>query len=269
MLGMGLRSAHYHFLAQKPKTKINWFEAISENYIDTHGRPRKILEMIRKNYQVALHGVSMSIASASGLDEDYLKRLRILVDEIEPFIVSDHLCWTGLKDHNIHDLLPFPYNQESLKIVLNNIDKAQNYLGRNILLENISSYMMFLSSEMSEYEFMSEIAKKSGAKILLDINNVFVSATNLKLDPKKCLQQIHPDLVGQIHLAGFTDKGDYLFDTHSKPVFPEVWQLFSDYIKSAPNIPFMIEWDDDIPEFSRLEEEALKAKKIWDLHHAK
>lgn len=267
MVGLGLRSAHYEFLQDSPKTQIKWFEAVSENYIDTHGRPRAILELVRKNYPVALHGVSLAIASAEGLNEDYLLRLRKLADEIEPFIISDHLCWTGLKDNNIHDLLPFPYNQDSLKIVLDNIDRAQNILGRQLLIENISSYMMFSISDMTEFEFIAEIAQRSGAQVLLDINNIFVSSSNLKLDAKKCLDTIPAHLVGQIHLAGFTDMGEFLFDTHSKPVCSEVWQLFSYFIEKSPNVPFMIEWDDDIPEFFRAQEEALKAKKIWDHHH--
>lgn len=268
MIGLGLRSQHYEYLENSPKTQVKWFEALTENYIDTHGRPRAILELVRKDYQIALHGVSLSIASAEGLDENYLLRLRKLADEIEPFIISDHLCWTGLKDSNTHELLPFPYNKESLTVVLNNIDRAQNILGRQLLLENISSYMAFSDSDMTEFEFIAEIAKHSGSQILLDINNIFVSSTNLKLDAKKCLDTIPANLVGQVHLAGFTDAGEFLFDTHSKPVSSDVWQLFSDFIKKSPNVPFMIEWDEDIPEFLRVEEEALKAKTIWDLHHA-
>jgi uncharacterized protein (UPF0276 family) len=267
MVGLGLRSVHYPYLRGSPKTKMKWFEAISENYMDTHGKPRAMLDLIRSNYHVALHGVSLSIASAEGLNERYLGRLRQLVDEIQPFIVSDHLCWTGTTNENTHDLLPFPYHQDSLNIVLDNVDLAQNRLGRTILLENISSYMRFLSSEMTEFEFITHIAQKSGAKILLDINNVFVTAKNLNLDAKKCLDSINPDLVGQIHLAGFSDTGEFLFDTHSKPVYPDVWDLFSYFIKKCPNVPFMIEWDDDIPDFLIVEEEALKAKNIWDLHH--
>lgn len=269
MVGVGLRSAHYQFLEQARSSHINWFEALTENYLDTHGRPRQILETIRSNYPVALHGVSMSLASANGLDERYLKRLRAFIQEIEPFLISDHLCWTGTQDNNLHDLLPFPYNDDSKQVVLANIDFAQNMLGRNLLLENVSSYMKFSDSDRTEFEFISEIAKVSGAKILLDINNVYVSAKNLNLDPKQCIDAIPPELVGQIHLAGFTDAGDFLFDTHSTPVCPEVWELFSYFIQRAPNTPFMIEWDGDVPEFSRLEQEALKAKEIWNHHHAK
>lgn len=269
MVGVGLRSTHYGYLETSPRTKIDWFEALTENYLDTGGRPRDILKLVRSNYPVALHGVSMSIASAEGLDVRYLERLRKLIEEIEPFLVSDHLCWTGTKGHNLHDLLPFPYNAESLKVVLDNVDLAQNKLGRAMLLENVSSYMKFLESDRTEFDFITEVAKRSGAKILLDINNVYVSAINLGLDPKKCLDIVAPDLVGQIHLAGFTDMGEFLFDTHSRPVYEEVWQLFSHFISLAPNVPFMIEWDADVPDFLRLEEEALKAKQIWDSHHAK
>lgn len=269
MVGVGLRSAHYPHLEASKRTQINWFEAVSENYMDTHGHPRKMLEMVRSKYPVALHGVSMSLASADGLDQNYLERLRNLITEIEPFIVSDHLCWTGTRDNNLHDLLPFPYNSESKQTVLANIDAAQNTLKRNILIENVSSYMKFHESDRTEYEFIAEIARVSGAKILLDINNVYVSATNLNLDPIQCIDAIAPDLVGQIHLAGFTDTGSFFFDTHSKPVYPEVWELFSYFIQKAPTVPFMIEWDGDVPEFARLEQEALTAKAIWDQHHAK
>jgi uncharacterized protein len=267
-IGVGLRSAHYPYLENSPQTKIDWFEALTENYLDTHGRPRKILEMVRSKYPVALHGVSMSLASAEGLDLIYLDRLRQLTDAIEPFLVSDHLCWTGLKGHNVHDLLPFPYNEDSLQVVLTNVDVAQNKLGRSMLLENVSSYMKFDTSDMTEFEFIAEVVKRSGAKILLDINNVYVSAKNLNLDAKACIDAIPKELVGQIHLAGYTDTGEFLFDTHSHPVYPEVWDLFSYFIAQAPNVPFMIEWDENVPEFDRLEEEILKAKQIWDRHHA-
>jgi uncharacterized protein len=165
--------------------------------------------------------------------------------------------------------LPFPYTKENLQIVLDNVDFAQNRLGRQILLENISGYMKFVDSEMTEFDFINMLAQKSGAKILLDINNIFVTATNLGLDPKTCLDKINHNLVGQIHLAGFTDTGEFLFDTHSKPVYKEVWELFSYFIKNAPDVPFMIEWDENIPDFERVETEALKGKKIWDTYHGK
>lgn len=268
-VGVGLRSAHYSFLEESPRVKIEWFEALTENYLDTSGRPRKILEMVRRDYPIALHGVSMSLASADGVNLSYIDRLHALIKEIDPFLVSDHLCWTGLSSHNIHDLLPFPYNADSLSVVLANVDKAQTRLKRQLLLENVSSYMKFKQSDMTEFEFIAELAKRSGSKILLDINNVYVSAKNLGLDEKTCIDAIPKELVGQIHLAGFSDLGDFLFDTHSKPVYPEVWHLFAYFIEKAPDVPFMIEWDGDVPDFSRLEEEAITAKSIWDNFHAR
>ncbi|MDO8494632.1 MAG: DUF692 domain-containing protein [Deltaproteobacteria bacterium] len=266
--GAGLRPCHYPFLESNPPTQIDWFESISENYMNSNGRPRRMLRFIREHYPLALHGVSMSLASAEGLNKNYLQRLKNLIDELEPSIVSDHLCWTGNAHGKLHDLLPFPYTRESLDIVVNNLDQAQNFLQRRMVFENVSTYMTFRESEMTEWEFVLETARRSGAKILLDINNIYVSAVNHRFDPYAYLDAIPAELVGQIHLAGYSDMGDFLFDTHSKPVYADVWKLFSHYIKRAPDVPFMIEWDEDIPKFPRLEIEVVKAKKIWEQHHA-
>lgn len=266
-LGLGLRAPHYTFLESYISKDIKWLEALTENYLDSFGRPRLVLHKLRENYDIALHGVSLNIASAEGLDLDYLKKLKMLINEIEPFLVSDHLCWTGLKNHKIHDLLPFCYNNASLKVVIENIDLAQSILQRPLILENVSSYMSFKQSDRSEYQFLAEAAKSTGAKILLDINNVYVSAKNLDMNPYKCIDQIPAHLVAQVHLAGFSDMKDYLFDTHSQPVCPEVWHLFSYFIKNNPHTPFMIERDENIPSFLELEKEALMAKKIWEQHH--
>lgn len=265
--GTGLRARHFPYLEQHPATPLKWFEALTENYLDSQGRPRHLLNLIRSDYAVALHGVSLSIGSSEGIRAGYLSRLKKLIDEIDPFIVSDHLCWTGLHQANSHDLLPLPYTQETLNIVLNNLAVVQDFLGRQFVLENPSSYMTFRYNEWTEWDFLVEIARRSGAKILLDINNVYVSATNHGFDPRTYLAAVPPDLVAQIHLAGFTDMGTHLFDTHSKPVYEPVWELFSEYIAQAPGIPFMVEWDDDIPEFEVLITEVMKAVRIWELHH--
>ena len=266
--GVGLRSTHFPFLDTNPKTCIKWFEAVSENYMDSFGRPRLILNKIREQYPVALHGVSMNLLSTHGLNEAYLQSLKSLIDEIEPFIVSDHLCWTGTKPSNIHDLLPFPYTEESLKVVCQNIDHAQNKLGRNLVIENVSTYMTFKQSEFTEWDFLLEVTKRTDAKLLLDINNIYVSSYNHGFDPEKYINAIPTEIVSQVHFAGYTDIGDFLFDTHSKPVYPKVWELFKLFIERAPNVPFMMEWDEDIPEFPIVENEVKKAIAIWDSLHS-
>ena len=267
--GVGLRSTHFPYLERSPDTCIKWFEAVSENYMDSFGRPRLILNKIRERYPIALHGVSMNLLSTHGLNDLYLQNLKALIDDIEPFIVSDHLCWTGTKPSNIHDLLPFPYTEESLKIVCQNIDQAQSKLGRNLVIENVSTYMTFKQSEYTEWDFLIEVSKRTDAKLLLDINNIYVSSANPSFDPINYINAIPAEIVSQVHLAGYTDMGDFLFDTHSKPVYPKVWELFKLFIKKAPNVPFMMEWDEDIPEFPILENEVKKAIEIWKNLHFK
>jgi uncharacterized protein len=267
--GLGLRSVHYPYLEKNVPQEASWFEVVSENYMDSWGRPREFLNFIRKDFPVALHGVGLSLASAEGLRKSYLHSLKRLVDEIDPFLVSDHLCWTGTKKNNLHDLLPFPHNNESLEKIVDNIDQVQNYLQRQILVENVSTYLTFTESSIAEPEFITEVAKRSGSKILLDLNNVYVNATNHGFCAKEFIGKIPCELVGQIHLAGYSDLGDYLFDTHSQEVYPQVWELFSLFIKTNPNMPFMIEWDEDIPNFNSLESELKKAKNIWGSYHGR
>lgn len=270
MFGIGLRPAHYPHLEKRPDTQLDWFEAISENYMDTHGRPLKMLELIRRDYPVALHGVGLSIASSEAVNFAYLQKLKKLIERIEPFIVSDHLCWTGTVSHQIHDLLPFPFTQDSFKLVSSKICQVQDYLGRSILIENVSSYLQFKNSEYKEWEFLADLAKKTGCQLLLDINNVYVNAINHKFDPQVFINTICPKSVGQIHLAGHTDTGTFLFDTHSKPVCSEVWTLYSQVIDHLDTpIPTLIEWDGDVPSFERVEEEAIKARRIWTAKNAR
>jgi hypothetical protein len=266
--GVGLRPQHYPYLLEnKPKIAC-WFEAVSENYMDTEGRPIQVLEQIRRDFPIALHGVSMSIGSAWGLDQDYLKSLKTLVDRIDPFIVSDHLCWTGLPDQNLHDLLPLPFTEQMLELLLERVQRVQDLLQRPILLENVSSYLSYQQSQYEEWAFLTELSQRSDCKLLLDINNIYVSSQNHGFKALDYLEAIPKDCVGQVHLAGFTEASTHLFDTHSKPVHSEVWGLFDRFISNASNIPFMVEWDDEIPEFPRLEEELLKAVKLWSQHHA-
>ncbi|MCB0420418.1 MAG: DUF692 domain-containing protein [Bdellovibrionales bacterium] len=269
MPGMGLRTTHYSYLESRPKTSLKWFEVVSENYMDTRGRPFQILNLIREDYQIALHGVSMSLASAEGLSGEYLKNLKTLIEHIDPFIVSDHLCWSGRKSHNLHDLLPFPYTQESLQIVVENVLKAQDFLKRPLVIENVSTYMTFETSEMTEWEFLNQVLERTGASLLMDVNNVYVSSVNHGFSGHEFIDTIPHDKISQIHLAGYTEREDFLFDTHSRPVHDPVWPLFEQTIRKNPETPFMVEWDEEIPEFSVVEEEVKKAIRIWQRNFSK
>ncbi|HYC55599.1 MAG TPA: DUF692 domain-containing protein [Candidatus Binatia bacterium] len=270
-VGVGLRPVHYPYLLEGPRTTVSWFEAISENYMDSRGRPLHVLERIRGDFPVALHGVSLSIgyrptAQAAEpfavLRTRYLERLRALADRIDPFIVSDHLCWTGVAASNVHDLLPTPFTQEALQWIVEQVDAVQGALGRRIVLENVSSYLTYASSTMTEWDFLTQVARRCGCGILLDVNNVFVSARNHGFDARTYLDSIPAESVAQIHLAGHTDMGTHLFDTHSRPVCEEVWELFDHVVARLPGVPVLIEWDDDIPDFPVLEAEAQRAATI-------
>ncbi|HYC00799.1 MAG TPA: DUF692 domain-containing protein [Candidatus Limnocylindrales bacterium] len=275
-VGVGLRPVHYPCLLERPRTAVTWFEAISENYMDSHGRPLQVLERIRADFPIALHGVSLSIGyrptaqaadAFAELRARYLRKLAALADRIDPFLVSDHLCWTGIAGANVHDLLPTPLTDEALAWIVEQIDEVQGALGRSIVLENVSSYLTYASSTWTEWDFLAEVARRSGCGILLDVNNVYVSARNHGFDARAYLDAIPPASVAQIHLAGHTDMQAYLFDTHSRPVCAEVWELFDHVIARLPGVPVLIEWDDDIPEFPALEAEAQRAAAIARRHH--
>ena len=260
--GVGLRSEHYNLISRE-WPRVDWFEAISENFMDSHGRPLYLLELVRRHYPVALHGVSLSIGSTDPLDRSYLKRLKALADRIDPAIVSDHLCWTGVEGENLHDLLPLPFTEEALRHIAGRVQQVQEFLGRRILLENVSTYVSYKHSTMPEWEFLTEVAKRSGCGILLDLNNLYVNAYNHQFDPSAYLDHIPGELVGQFHLAGHTDMGTYLFDTHSRPVIDAVWELYRDALQRWGAVTTLIEWDEDIPPFPRLMEEAEKARAIY------
>lgn len=263
--GLGLRAPHYSHIAQT-KPKLGWFEAISENYMGLsdsgHGRPLKILKSIRQDYNVVLHGVSLSIGSTDELNMHYLRKLKELVGIIEPRWISDHLCWTGVDNENVHDLLPLPFTQEALDHLVDRIKKVQDFLGQRILLENVSSYITFKHSEISEWDFLSEISKKADCGILLDVNNVYVNSVNHKFDPLIYLKSLPLERVGQIHLAGHSRQGEILVDTHDAPVCDEVWNLYRVAVKTFGQVSTMVEWDAQIPEFDRLKQEIDKAEKI-------
>lgn len=268
--GLGLRPEYYdHILTKWPRT-IDWFEAVSENFMGIEGRfpgrPLKILSKVREHYPIVLHGVSLSIGSVSPLNKNYLKKLKSLVAQIEPELISDHLCWTEASGHNLHDLLPIPYTQEALKYVVERIQRVQDYLGRQILVENVSTYLEFSHSEMPEWEFITEVAKQADCGILLDVNNIFVSSTNHLFDPMEYLRAIPQDRVGQIHLAGHSvckERGQtYLIDTHDHPVCESVWNLFRKAIHHFGKVSSMVERDDHFPPWQELEAEVKQARKI-------
>lgn len=262
VLGAGLRTRHFAHLLERPRTRIEWFEAISENFMNSRGRPLRVLEAVRRDYPVALHGVSMSIASTDGPDAAYLRRLSDLIDRIDPFVVSDHLCFSRYRQHYLHDLLPFPLTERALDVVAHNVDRVQSYLGRRIALENASVYLAFSRSEMSEAEFMRRLVERTGCGILLDLNNLYVNRRNTGADPLEYFEKLSPDSILQMHLAGYSDPGTFYFDTHSAPVYDPVWDLFKRAMRLYPMVPVCIEWDEDIPDFDVLEEEVDKARSI-------
>lgn len=273
-VGVGLRREHFAHLLERPNTAVDWFEAISENYMDTGGRPISVLESIRRDYPVALHGVSLSIGrmpdpgdpGARALHRDsrlrYLRALRGLADRIDPFLVSDHLCWTGVPGANAHDLLPLPYTDEALAWVIEQVGEAQDLLGRRIVLENVSTYLAWESSTWREEDFLAEVSRRSGCGILLDVNNAYVNARNHGFNAGAWIRAIPADAVAQIHLAGHRDLGTHLYDTHSAPVCDEVWELFALASRRFPQAPVLVEWDEDIPGWERLEQEACRARTV-------
>lgn len=259
--GVGLRAEHYDDILGAP-ARVDWFEALTENYMDSGGRPLHVLERVRRDHPIALHGVALSIGSTDALDRGYLQRLKQLVDRIEPALVTDHLCWTGVGGHPLYDLLPLPYTEECLAHVANRIGAVQDWLGCRIALENPSTYLAYRQSVMPEWEFLAALAEAADCDLLLDVNNVYVSARNLGFDPVRYLDGIPRRRVVQIHLAGFTDMGTYLFDTHSAPVHDDVWSLYAHAMRRLGPISTLVEWDANIPPFARLCAEAEKARQV-------
>ncbi len=265
--GVGLRSVHYDYIL-KNFPNIGWFEALSENYMGIEGkaggRPISILERIRDKYPIVLHGVSLSIGSCDDINLDYLASLNSLCNRIEPAWVSDHLCWTGVDGTNLHDLMPLPFTKESVSHLVRKIGQAQDILNRQLVFENVSSYFTFRSSEMNEWEFISEISSQSGCGILLDINNVFVSSVNHGFNPKDYIHGVPKSAVKQFHLAGHTNMGTHLIDTHDHPICPEVWNLYELASEYYGYVPTLVEWDDKIPDFEILYAEAKLAAEIQE-----
>ena len=261
--GVGLRRQHYsHVLESRPK--VDWFEVISENFMVAGGRALQVLEGVRDNYPIAMHGVSLSLGSTDPLNRDYLRQLRELARRFEPAWISDHLCWTGVGGRNLHDLLPLPYTEEALRHVVTRIRNAQDELGRKILIENVSSYMAFADSTMTEWEFVSAIAGEADCGILLDLNNIFVSAFNHRFDANEYVDAVPAERVVQYHLAGHSDHGAYLLDTHDHSVRDEVWALYARAARRFGEVSAIVEWDDNIPAFAELKQTADRARTIFN-----
>jgi uncharacterized protein (UPF0276 family) len=260
--GLGVRPEHYEALLNERRGSVSWIEALTENYLVPGGRPLYYLERLREQYPIALHGVSLSIGSADPLNLDYLDQVRSLADRYQAAWVSDHLCWTGVDGVNLHDLLPLPYTEEALRHVVRRIDEVQHRLGRRIAIENVSSYLTYRRAEMSESEFVREVAERADCLLLLDINNVYVSSVNHDFDPRAYLQQIPAHRVQQFHLAGHRDCGTHLIDTHDEPVCEAVWDLYAHALSHFGMVSTMIERDDNIPEIDVLLTELDRARDI-------
>jgi uncharacterized protein len=243
---------------------VGWLEVHSENYFGRGGQPLHCLERMRERYPLSLHGVGLSLGSADGLRQSHLVQLKALTDRFEPMLVSDHLCWGAIGGRHLNDLLPLPYTDEALDVVCANIARAQDFLRREILVENVSSYLQFSASHIPEWEFIAEVARRSGCGLLLDVNNIYVSATNHGFDPLRYLDAIPASAVREIHLAGFDSNGQCLIDTHGRPVAGPVWNLFGEALSRVGPARTLIEWDTDVPPLAVLLGEARKARDILD-----
>jgi uncharacterized protein (UPF0276 family) len=259
--GIGLRTRHFseHLAAPPP---VDWVEAVSENFMAPGGRPLAVLEKVRRDVPVVLHGVSLSIGATDPLSERYLARLAALARRIEPAWISDHLCWGSHGGRYVHDLWPLPYTEEALRHVAGRVERVQEVLGRQILLENVSSYAAFRESEMPEWEFLAEVARRADCGILLDVNNVYVSARNHGFDPHAYLAGVPAERVGQVHLAGHSDRGRYLLDTHDEEVPAAVWELHRETVRRIGPVSTLVEWDDRVPPLERLVQESRRAAAI-------
>jgi uncharacterized protein (UPF0276 family) len=259
--GIGLRTRHFpDFLAGRPD--VAWVEALSENFMAPGGRPIEVLERVRREVPVVLHGVSLGIGSVDPLDERYLDDLVRLAARLQPVHVSDHLCWASHRGQYLHDLLPLPYTEEALAHVAGRVQQVQERLGRPLLLENPSTYLAYRESTMAEWEFLAELTRRTGCGLVLDVNNVHVSARNLGFDPVAYLDGLPPDRVGYLHLAGHTDKGAYLLDSHAHAVPPPVWSLYREVLRRCGRVPTLVEWDEAIPPLDELLAESRRAAAI-------
>jgi len=259
--GLGLRVQHYEEILNDDPP-IEWLEVLTENYLVPGGRPLHNLERFRARYPLVMHGVSLSIGSSDALNLDYLRQLKALAKHVEPAWISDHLCWTGVDGRNLHDLMPLPYTEEAIAHVVARVSQVQEFLGRRILLENVSSYVSYHQSQLSEWEFLSAVAERSDCLILLDINNVYVSSFNQGFDPEEFLAGIPVNRVQQFHLAGHRNLGKLVIDTHDEPITDPVWDLYAKAVRRFGLVSTMIERDDHIPPLAELLAELQHARKI-------
>jgi hypothetical protein len=260
-IGIGLRTAHYaRILSSWPK--VDWFEVLSENYMDTGGRPLYVLDQVAERYPVALHGVSLSIGSTDPLNREHLSKLKALADRTKAHWVSDHLCWTGVLGRNTHDLLPMPYTEEALAHTIRRAREVSEILERPLILENPSSYVEFKDSSMPEWVFLSRLAEGADCGLLLDVNNVYVSSFNHRFDPDEYIRAIPADRVVQYHVAGHTNKGTHIVDTHSDHAIDEVWRLYRLSCERTGGVATLYEWDEDVPDFETVHAEAMKAAAL-------
>lgn len=264
--GVGLRSVHFtHILKHWPL--VDWFEIISENFMDSGGRPRYVLDQVAERYPIVMHGVSLSIGSTDPLNFDYLAKLKRLADEIRPRWISDHVCWTGVLGRNTHDLLPLPLNEETLAHVVERIGIVQDYLGRRLILENPSSYVAFKASTMTEWEFISRMAEEADCGLLLDVNNVYVSSVNHEFSAAEYIRFVPHERIVQFHLAGHTNLGTHCIDTHDGQVVDDVWELYLLASRLTEGVSTLLEWDARIPSFDEVHAEVLKARRCVDEAH--
>ncbi|MCO5951066.1 MNIO family bufferin maturase [Mucilaginibacter flavidus] len=260
-LGLGLRSKHFnHILEHNPA--VDWFEVISENFMDSGGRPRHVLRQIAERYPVVMHGVSLSIGSTDRLNKDYLTKLKLLAGEVKPLWISDHLCWTGVNSLNTHDLLPVVLNDESLKHICTRINQVQDFLERPVVFENPSTYLTFKQSTINEWDFLRYMTEETGCGLLLDVNNVYVSGFNNDFDPAHYIRQLPHDRIVQMHIAGHQHCGTHIIDTHDRQVAHDVWKLFNLAWELTRGVATLLEWDGNIPEFDVYHAELLKAKEF-------
>lgn len=266
--GLGLRPPHYHAIIDT-RPAVDWFEILSENYLVPGGKPLHFLERIRADYPMVMHGVSLSIGSTDDLDVAYLRELKALAERVEPVWISDHLCWTGVHGGNTHDLLPLPYTEETARHVAARVTAAQEFLGRRILLENVSSYASYVDSSLSEWEFITLVSDMADCLLLLDVNNIYVSAFNHGFDARAFIDGVPAHRVQQIHLAGHHNHGDYIIDTHDAPIIDPVWDLYDYALARLGPVSTMIERDDHIPELPELVAELGIARRLAAPHLAK
>ncbi len=259
-LGLGLRSKHFNYILDH-QPSVDWFEVISENFMDSGGRPRHVLKQMAEKYPVVMHGVSLSIGSTDPLNLEYLSKLKTLAAEVQPLWVSDHLCWTGVNSLNTHDLLPVVLNEESLKHICSRINQVQDFLERPFIFENPSTYLSFKESTIAECDFLRYMTEETGCGLLLDVNNVYVSGFNNDFDPVHYINQLPHHRIVQMHIAGHQHCGDYIIDTHDRKVVNDVWKLFTLAWQLTGGVATLLEWDSNIPEFEAYHAELLKAKQ--------